>query len=213
MISDLLGAAASGIRNILLLTGDPPGAAPYPAYRSVVDVDSIGLTNVVTALNRGVDPAGNDIGDPTGFVVGVALRQGARDPESELGRFRWKVDAGAHYAITQPVFDVEHLLAFLAGIGDDGPGIPVLAAIQPLGSLRHAEFLKNEVPGVLLPDRIVERMRRAEIRGADHAAAEGIEIARETAADLAGEVEGLEIAAHRSPGVGAAVGVLEGIGD
>ncbi len=212
MISDLLGAAASGVRNILLLTGEPHGGAPYPAYRSVVDVDSIGLTNVVTALNRGVDPAGNDIGDPTGFVVGVALRQGARDPESELGRFHWKVDAGAHYAITQPVFDVEHLLGFLAGIGDGGPGIPVLAAIQPLGSLRHAEFLKNEVPGVVLPERVVERMRRAEARGPEHAAAEGVAIARETAAALAGEVAGLEIAAHRPPGVRAAVGVLEGIG-
>ena len=211
MLSDLLGAAASGVRNILLLTGDPPGAAPYPAYRSVVDVDSIGLTNVVTALNRGVDPAGNDIGDPTAFVVGVALRQGARDPASELGRFHWKVDAGAHYAVTQPVFDVEHLLGFLAGIGDGGPGIPVLAAIRPLGSLRHAEFLKNEVPGVVLPDRVLERMRQAEARGADHAAAEGVAIARETAAALAGEAAGLEIAAHRPPGVTAAVAVLEGI--
>ncbi len=210
MLSDLLGAAASGVRNILLLTGDPPGAAPYPAYRSVVDVDSIGLTNVVTALNRGVDPAGNDIGDPTAFVVGVALRQGARDPASELGRLHWKVDAGAHYAVTQPVFDVEHLLGFLAGIGDGGPGIPVLAAIRPLGSLRHAEFLKNEVPGVVLPDRVLERMRQAEARGADHAAAEGVAIARETAAALAGEVAGLEIAAHRPPGVTAAVAVLEG---
>ena len=211
MISDLLGGAASGVRNILLLTGDPPGAAPYPAYRSVVDVDSIGLTNVVTALNRGVDPAGNDIGDPTGFVVGVALRQGARDPASELGRFHWKVDAGAHYAVTQPVFDVDHLLGFLAGTGDGGPAIPVLASIRPLGSLRHAEFLRNEVPGVVLPETVVERMRRAEARGAEHAAAEGVAIARETAAALAGEVAGLEIAAHRPPGVSAAVEVLEGI--
>ncbi len=212
MISDLLGAAASGVRNVLLLTGDPPGAAPYPDYRSVVDVDSIGLTNVVTAMNRGVDPSGNDIGPPPGFVVGVALRQGSRDPARELGRFHWKVDAGAHFAVTQPVFDAEHLVDFLAGVGDEGPGIPVVAAIQPLGSLRHAEFLKNEVPGVVLPERVLERMRRAEARGADHAAAQGVAIARETAAALAGEVAGLEVAAHRRPGVGAAVGVLEGIG-
>ena len=212
MISDLLGAAASGVRNVLLLTGDPPGAAPYPDYRSVVDVDSIGLTNVVTAMNRGVDPSGNDIGPPPGFVVGVALRQGSRDPARELGRFHWKVDAGAHFAVTQPVFDAEHLVEFLAGVGDDGPGIPVVAAIQPLGSLRHAEFLKNEVPGVVLPDRVLERMRRAEARGADHAAAAGIAIARETASALAGEVAGLEVAAHRRPGVEAAVGVLEGVG-
>ena len=228
MISDLLGAAASGVRNVLLLTGDPPGAAPYPDYRSVVDVDSIGLTHVVTAMNRGVDPSGNDIGPPPGFVVGVALRQGTRDPARELGRFRWKVDAGAHFAVTQPVFDAEHLLEFLAGIGDGGrgpgdggggpgdggggPGIPVVAAIQPLGSLRHAEFLKHEVPGVVLPDRVVERMRRADGRGAEHAAAEGIAIARETVAALAGKVAGVEVAAHRGPGVAAAVGVLEGVG-
>ncbi|MDE2805541.1 MAG: bifunctional homocysteine S-methyltransferase/methylenetetrahydrofolate reductase [Gemmatimonadota bacterium] len=216
MISDLLGAAASGVRNVLLLTGDPPGAAPYPDYRSVVDVDSIGLTNVVTAMNRGVDPSGNDIGPPPGFVVGVALRQGTRNAARELGRFHWKVDAGAHFAVTQPVFDAEHLLEFLAGIeagdGGGGSGIPVVAAIQPLGSLRHAEFLKNEVPGVVLPNRVVERMRRAEARGADHAAAEGIAIARETVAALTGEVAGVEVAAHRGPGVGAVVGVLEGVG-
>ncbi len=212
MISDFLGAAAAGVRNILLLTGDPPGGAPYPDFRSVVDVDSIGLTNVVTAMNRGVDPSGNDIGPPPGFVVGVALRHGARDPSRELSRFHWKVDAGAHFAITQPVFDVEHLLDFLAGIGTGGPGIPVLAAIQPLGSLRHAEFLKNEVPGVVLPGRVVERMRRAAALGADHAAAEGIAIARETVAGLAGEVAGVEVAAHRGPGVGAAVAVVEGLG-
>ena len=211
MISDLLGAAASGVRNLLLLTGDPPGAAHYPDFRSVVDVDSIGLTNVVTAMNRGVDPSGNDIGPPPGFVVGVALRQGTRDPDRELGRFRWKVEAGAHFAVTQPVFDAEHLLGFLAAMGDGGPGVPVLAAIQPLGSLRHAEFLQNEVPGVVLPDRVVERMRRAAARGADHAAAEGVAIARETVAALVGEVAGLEVAAHRGPGMGAAAAVLEGI--
>ena len=211
MISDLLGTAASGVRNVLLLTGDPPGAAPYSDFRSVVDVDSIGLTNVVTAMNSGVDPSGNDIGPPPGFVVGVALRQGTRDPARELGRFHWKVDAGAHFAVTQPVFDAEHLVEFLAGVGNGGGGlgIPVVAAIQPLGSLRHADFLKNEVPGVVLPDRVLERMRRAESRSADHAAAEGIAIARETAAALAGEVAGLEVAAHRGPGLGAAVAVLE----
>ena len=132
MISDLLGAAASGVRNVLLLTGDPPGAAPYPDYRSVVDVDSIGLTNVVTAMNRGVDPSGNDIGPPPGFVAGVALRQGTRDPAREVGRFHWKVDAGARFAVTQPVFDADHLLEFLAGIwdGDRGPA-PGMAMAAP----------------------------------------------------------------------------------
>ncbi len=210
MISDLLGAAASGVRNVLLLTGEPPGAAPYSDYRSVVDVDSIGLANVVAAMNRGVDPSGNDIGPPPGFVVGVALRQGARDPDRERGRLHWKVDAGAHFAVTQPVFDPDHLLEFLARAGNGGPGLPVVAAVQPLGSLRQAEFLAHEVPGVVLPDRVLARMRRAEGRGADHAAAEGIAIARETAAALAGEVAGLEVAAHRGPGVEAAVAVLGG---
>ena len=162
MISDLLGAlppvcaTSSSYRR-------SARSRPYPAYRSVVDVDSIGLTNVVTALNRGVDPAGNDIGDPTGFVVGVALRQGARDR-----RASWADSTGRSTRRSlrghQPVFDVDHLLGFLAGTGDGGPAIPVLASIRPLGSLRHAEFLRNEVPGVVLPETVVERMRRAEAR-------------------------------------------------
>lgn len=194
MMSDLLGAAAAGLRNVLLLTGDPPGPAPYPDYRSVVDVDSIGLTNVVAGLNAGVGPSGNDLGDPAGFVVGVALNQSARDPKRELGRFHWKVDAGADFAVTQPVFDAGRLREFLAAVERT---IPVLAGILPLESVRQAEFLQNEVPGVHVPDRVVERMRRAERRGADRAAAEGVAIAREVAGELRDEVAGFQISAVR----------------
>ncbi len=212
MIGDLLGAAAAGVRNLLLLTGDPPGAAPYPDFRSVVDVDSIGLANVVAAMNRGRDPSGNAIGPSPGFVVGVALRQGARDRAAELRRLHWKVEAGAHFAVTQPVFDPDHLLDFLARTGSDGAPIPVLAAIQPLASLRHAEFLRNEVPGVVVPDEVVDRMRRASRRGDSHAAAEGMRIAREAAAALRGAVAGVEVGAHRGAGMGGAVAVVERLG-
>ena len=194
MMSDLLGAAATGLHNVLLLTGDPPGPGPYPDYRSVVDVDSIGLTNVVTGLNAGVDPSGNEIGEPAGFVVGVALNQSARDRTRELGRFHWKVDAGADFAVTQPVFDVDQLRALLAEIER---GIPVIAGILPLESARQAEFLQNEVPSVHVPDQVVERMRRAQARGAGRATAEGVAIAREVVGALQGEVAGIQIAGER----------------
>ena len=205
MMSDLLGAAATGLHNVLLLTGDPPGPAPYPDYRSVVDVDSIGLTNVVTGLNAGVDPSGNDLGDPAGFVVGVALNHSAPDRTRELGRYHWKVDAGADFAVTQPVFDADQLLGFLAEVERK---IPVIAGILPLESARQAEFLQNEVPGVHVPDRVVERMRRAQGRGARSAAAEGAKIARECAEALRGEVAGVQISAVRE-GVEAVLGVVD----
>ena len=202
MMSDLLGAAARGLHNILLLTGDPPTPGPYADYQSVVDVDSIGLTNVVSGLNAGVDPSGNEIGNPAGFVVGVALNQSARDRTRELGRFHWKVDAGADFAVTQPVFDADQLRGFLAEIEQC---IPVIAGILPLESARQAEFLQNEVPGVHVPDRVVERMRRAQARGAGRAAAEGAEIAREVVRALRGEVAGIQIAGERE-GVDAVLG-------
>ena len=208
MISDLLGAAATGLHNVLLLTGDPPGPAPYPDYRSVVDVDSIGLTNVVTGLNNGADPSGNDLGEPARFVVGVALNQSARDRRRELGRFHWKVDAGADFAVTRPVFDTAALRQFLA---ETERRIPVIAGILPLESSRQAEFLQNEVPGVHVPDRVVERMRLAEGRGAGRAAAEGVEIACEIAGELRGRVAGVQISAVRE-GVEAVSGVLERLG-
>ena len=204
MMSDLLGAAATGLHNVLILTGDPPGPAPYPDYRSVVDVDSIGLTNVVTGLNAGVDPSGNDLGDPAGFVAGVALNQSANDRIRELGRFHWKVDAGADFAVTQPAFEADQLRGFLAEVERK---IPVIAGVLPLESARQAEFLQNEVPGVHVPGRVVERMRRAQGR----AAAEGVEIAREVAEALRGEVAGIQISVVRE-GVEAALGLVEGLG-
>ena len=205
MMSDLLGAAAAGLHNVLLTTGDPPGPGPYADYQSVVDVDSIGLANVVTGLNAGVDPSGNEIGSPAGFVVGVALNQSARDRTRELGRFHWKVDAGADFAVTQPVFDVDRLRRFLAEIEQK---FPVIAGVLPLESARQAEFLQNEVPGVHVPEGVVERMRRAQAGGPDRAAAEGVEIAREIAAALRGEVAGIQIAAEREA-VEAVLGVRQ----
>ena len=189
MQSDLLGAHSMGIRNLLLITGDPPQIGDYPDATGVFDVDSIGLTNVVTRLNRGFDIGGQSIGVPTAFHVGVAANPGALDPDEELRRFEYKVEAGAEFAITQPVFDAQELARFLARV--EGFRIPVLAAVAPLESLRHAEFMANEVPGVRVPDGVVERMRRAEASG--RAAAEGLTIAREIAAEIRPLVQGLQI--------------------
>jgi len=192
MISDLLGAAAAGLRNILVVTGDPPALGPYPDATAVFDIDSIGLTNVVQGLNRGVDPGGNSIGAPTEFVQGVALNQGAVDRERELRRLAYKIDAGADFAITQPVFDVESLRRFL----DDAPRqIPTVAGVWPLLSLRNAEFLANETPGVSVPSAVVERMRRAQASGPEAALSEGIAIAVEIVDAIRPWVQGFHLSA------------------
>lgn len=175
MVSDLLGAAAAGLRNVLLVTGDLPREGPYAQATPVFDIDSIGLTNVVRRLNRGLDPGGTSIGEPTRFVIGVALNQGARDLERELDRFRYKVEAGAEFAITQPVFDAEELARFLDAAGP--ARIPVMASLWPLASFRDAEFLANEVPGVRVPPEVIDRMEEAQRRGPDAAREEGLEIA------------------------------------
>ena len=193
MLSDLLGAAAMGLRNLLLVTGDAPRMGPYPDSTAVFDIDSIGLTNVVYRLNHGLDPGGNPIGPPTRFVIGVAANHAAADSEREAGRFFWKVDAGAEFAITQPVFDAEPLAAFLERIRDFR--IPVLASLWPLTSLRNAEFLANEVPGVHVPGSVIERMRTAHGQGPDAAAAEGLAIAREVLAAIRPLVQGVQIVA------------------
>ena len=192
MISDILGGAAAGLRNILIVTGDAPTMGPYPDTTVVFDIDSIGLTNVVHRLNQGLDPGGSPIGEPTRWVIGVGVNHAAADPEREIKRFYWKVDAGAEFAVTQPVFDAEPLAAFLEQVKEFH--IPVLAAIRPLRSLRHAEFLANEVPGVSVPARVIERMRTAQGRGDAAAAAEGVAIARETLAAVRGLVQGVQIA-------------------
>src|SRR5918998_1205022 len=177
MLSDLLGASAIGLRNLLLITGDPPKMGPYPEATAVFDIDAIGLTNLVSGLNHGLDPGGNAIGAPTRFAIGVGVNPAAIDPAHELRRFEWKVEAGAEYAITQPVFDVDQLERFLESIAHTR--IPIVAGIWPLVSVRNAEFLANEVPGVTVPQPVIERMRRANEKSKEHAAAEGVAIARE----------------------------------
>jgi homocysteine S-methyltransferase len=187
MLSDLLGAAAHGLRNLLLVTGDPPKMGPYPDATAVFDIDSIGLTNLVSRLNHGLDPGGNPIGGPTGFVIGVGVNPAAVDLERELKRFAWKVEAGAEFAITQPVFDPDQLERFLERI--QGMRIPVIAGIWPLVSLRNAEFLANEVPGVTVPPAVLDRMRQ------EAALAQGVAIAREMLSRVRPVVQGAQVSA------------------
>jgi homocysteine S-methyltransferase len=193
MLSDLLGAAAVGLRNLLIVTGDPPKMGPYPDATAVFDVDSIGLTNLVNNLNHGMDPGGNAIGEPTRFVIGVGVNPVALDLEQEIRRFNWKIEAGAEYAITQPVFDAAQLEKFFDRIG--GSHIPVIAGIWPLVSVRNAEFLANEVPGVEVPDEVISRMRRANEKSKEHAVAEGIAIAREMLDRVKPLVQGVQVSA------------------
>jgi homocysteine S-methyltransferase len=177
MVSDLLGAAAAGIRNLLIITGDPPGVGWVPDATSVPDIDSIGLTNIVQRLNHGLDPGEHSIGHPTRFVIGVAVNPWASDLEQELRRFQWKVEAGAEFAVTQPVFDVAGLESFLRRI--EKTPIPIIAGIWPLVSVRQTEFLGNEVPGIHVPASVQARMRAAEEKGDAAARDEGVAIARE----------------------------------
>ena len=193
MLSDLLGAAASGLNNLLIITGDPPKMGPYPEATAVFDIDSIGLTNLVSRLNLGLDPGGNDLGSTTRFVIGVGVNPAAPDPEREFTRFGWKVEAGAEFAVTQPVFDLEQLDRFLARA--DSFRLPIIAGIWPLISLRNAEFLANEVPGVTVPDAVLARMRRASEQGKDAALAEGVAIAREMLAAVRERVAGVQVSA------------------
>jgi homocysteine S-methyltransferase len=193
MLSDLLGAAASGLDNLLLITGDPPKMGPYPDATAVFDIDSIGLTNLVSRLNHGLDPGGNPLGGATKFVIGVGVNPAAPDFERELRRFAWKVEAGAEYAVTQPVFDLAQLDRFLARV--DPFGIPIVAGIWPLVSLRNAEFLANEVPGISVPEAVLDRMRRASAAGKEAALAEGVAIAREMLAAVRSRVQGVQVSA------------------
>jgi homocysteine S-methyltransferase len=193
MLSDLLGAAASGLNNLLIITGDPPKMGPYPDATAVFDIDSIGLTNLVSRLNLGLDPGGNDLGSATKFVIGVGVNPAAPDAEREMSRFGWKVDAGAEFAVTQPVFDLEQLDRFLARV--EPLGVPIIAGIWPLVSLRNAEFLANEVPGVTVPEAVLSRMRRASEHGKEAALAEGVTIAREMLAAVRQRVAGVQVSA------------------
>ena len=193
MLSDILGAHAAGLRNILIITGDPPKMGPYPEATAVFDIDSIGLTNLVYRLNHGLDPGSNPIGAPTRWVIGVGVNPGALDLDRELSRFAWKVDAGAEFTVTQPVFDVRQLELFLERV--EQFKIPVVAGIWPLLSLRNAEFLANEVPGVSVPEEVLARMRKASDRGKEAALAEGVAIARDMFRQVKGAVQGVQVSA------------------
>src|SRR5215203_2759716 len=193
MMSDLLGAAALGLRNILVITGDPPKMGPYPDATAVFDIDSIGLTNMVNKLNHGLDLGNNPIGEPTAFCIGVGVNPGAINLEEEIKRFEWKVEAGAQYAITQPVFDTDQLRDFLKRI--EHVRIPVIAGIWPLVSYRNAEFLHNEVPGVRVTPSIMDRMRAASTISKEAGREEGLKIARESLLEVRDEIAGVQVSA------------------
>ncbi|MFQ6114671.1 MAG: bifunctional homocysteine S-methyltransferase/methylenetetrahydrofolate reductase [bacterium] len=191
MQSDIMGLFAVGIRNILIITGDPPKMGDYPDATAVFDVDSIGLTNMVNRMNHGIDLGGTRLDAPTAFHIGVGVNPGAIDVEQEISRFEWKVDAGAEFAITQPVFDPQILLDFLPQI--DHVRIPIIAGIWPLVSLRNAEFMNTEVPGCSVPDAYMDRMRKAQEISKDEAREEGLRMAQEAVTQLREHVQGFEV--------------------
>jgi homocysteine S-methyltransferase len=204
--SDLLGAHAMGLRNVLLITGDPGRVGDYPDATAVFDVDSIGLTNVVSRLNHGCDVGGQTIGVPTAYHVGVSFNPAAPNLDEEFRRFAFKVEAGAEFVITRPVFDVaafENVLRRLETVR-----LPVLAGVLPFDSPRNAEFVANEIPGVRVPEPLLERMRRAD--GPEHAAEEGIAIAREIVWELRHSVNGIQVSTP-SGSIDAALAVLDGL--
>ena len=188
--SDLLGASSIGLKNILCLTGDPPKLGNYPNATAVFDVDAIGLVNVVHNLNYGLDIGKNSIGESTGFTISVAANPGVQDMDQEVRRFAYKVEAGAEFAITQPVFDLRVLEEFLRRI--EGFRIPVIAGIWPLTSLRNAEFMKNDLR-VSMPEGIMARM--AAVTTPEAARAEGVKIAQEMLAEARPMVEGVQVSA------------------
>ena len=188
--SDLLGASSIGLKNILCLTGDPPKLGNYPDATAVFDVDAIGLVNIVRRLNHGLDIGGNPIGASTGFSIAAAANPGVPDIDNEIRRFAYKVEAGAEYAITQPVFDLRLLEAFLKRI--EGFRIPVIAGIWPLTSLRNAEFMKNDLR-VSVPDNILLRMQQASTP--ELARAEGVRIAQEMLSAVRSMVQGVQVSA------------------
>jgi methionine synthase / methylenetetrahydrofolate reductase(NADPH) len=188
--SDLLGAASIGLKNILCLTGDPPKMGNYPDATAVFDVDAIGLVNIVRGLNHGLDIGRNPTGESTGFTLSVAANPGVPDIDHEVRRFAYKVEAGAEFCITQPVFDLRLLEEFLRRI--EGFRIPVIAGIWPLTSLRNAEFMKNDLR-VSVPDETIARMAAQNSKEA--ALAEGVAIAREMVASVRSHVQGVQVSA------------------
>ena len=179
------------MRNILGITGDPPKLGTYPNATAVFDVDAIGLVNLINRLNHGLDLAGNPIGEPTGFSIGVGVNPGAINLDEELRRLDWKIEAGAEYMVTQPVFDIRLLEKFMKRV--EHIKMPLLCGIWPITSYRNAEFMNNEVPGCSVPDDILDRMRKTTTR--EEGFAEGIKIAHETFEHVRDEVAGVQLAA------------------
>jgi homocysteine S-methyltransferase len=193
MQADLLGGYAAGLANWLLITGDPPKLGEYPDTTGVFDLDAIGLTQLVNNLNHGLDAAGLEIDPPTGMFIGVGANPVAVEMEREIERYFRKIDAGAEFAITQPVFDPEGLLRFLDRVGTYHRQIPVLAGVWPLLSYRNAEFLATEVPGVVMPQWILDRMKTCTTR--EDGRAMGVEIARQIVEKIRPRVAGLQVSA------------------
>jgi homocysteine S-methyltransferase len=187
--SDLLGAAALGLRNVLGITGDASLLGEIPDATAVFDVDSVGLTNLMTRLNHGLDVGGQPIGAPTALHVGVMADPGSRDLDRELKRLEYKVEAGAEFVVTSPVFDADTFERFIARVA--GFRIPIIVGLWPFDSVRNAEFMANEVPSVTVPEALVARMRGAV--DDDAAATEGIRIARELRARVAPMAQGVHI--------------------
>jgi homocysteine S-methyltransferase len=188
--SELLGAHSAGVRNLICITGDPPRMGTYPDATAVFDVDSIGLTNIVNNLNRGLDIGGNPIGSQTGLLLGVGANPGALNMDEELRRFEWKAEAGAEYVVTQPVFDLNLLEKYLKNI--EQFHLPVICGIWPLTSYRNAEFMVNELR-VPVPEEFMERMRRAD--SAEKSRQEGVSIARQMVERARRLVSGVQLSA------------------
>ena len=188
--SELLGAHAAGVRNLICITGDPPRMGAYPDATAVFDVDAIGLVNIVRNLNHGLDIGGNPMGSQTALLTGVGANPGAMNMDEEIRRFDWKTEAGSEYVVTQPVFDLNLLEAFLKRI--EHAKLPVICGVWPLTSYRNAEFMVNELR-VPVPEEFMERMRRVD--DADKARAEGVAIARQMVERIRTMVQGVQLSA------------------
>jgi homocysteine S-methyltransferase len=184
----LLGAHAEGIRNVLAVTGDPPHVGDYPGSRGVYEVDSIGVVQLLAGLNRGEDYVGKGLDAPTSFFIGVAVNPSAADLELELERFRRKLDAGAEFAMTQALFEIELLDRFVERLGGEWP-IPVLVGVWPLRSHAMALRLHNEVPGISVPDEVLGALGDA---GPD-APSVGLELARELVEGSRSRAQGIYV--------------------
>ena len=193
MQGDIMAAYASGICNLLLVTGDPPSIGNYPDMTGVFDLDAIGLTQMVNNLNHGYDLAGNQISKPTAILIGVAANPCAVDLKREIERFKSKVDAGAEYAISQPVFEPDVMKRFMDQTAKHSKTIPLVAGVWPLASFRNAQFMATEVPGVVVPNSIIEKMRKCNTK--EDARKTGIEIAQDICEKIQDYVSGFQVSA------------------